>query len=151
MGGDLGDMVVTYRRIRGRIGAQCRIFGRWDRDLDHRSEPGGKHFRCWVSVVGSVCEEQINRTVDLIQETWQRRRIADIIFGEVRADDLATNKIKTEVELAPGAPFAFGFVFLLKLFALAEDLQACTVHHQMDPSLIVGPWLCLQRQTITSA
>ena len=73
------------------------------------------------------------------QEIWQRCRIADVIGGEIRADDLSTDKIKTEVQLAPRAPFALGFMLLLKPFALAEDLQAGTVDNQMNPSLTVDP------------
>ncbi len=41
-GCDLGDMAVSCRQIVGRIGAHNRVFGRWDRHLDHRSEPSGK-------------------------------------------------------------------------------------------------------------
>jgi hypothetical protein len=65
-GCDLGDMTVKFRRIFGRIGAQYCFFGRWDRDLDRRSEPSVKQFRCWFSVVSSICEERINRTADVI-------------------------------------------------------------------------------------
>jgi hypothetical protein len=68
----------------------------------------------------------------LAQETWQRCRIADVIGGEVRADDRATNKVKTEVALVPRAPFALGFMFFLKLFDFAEDRQADTIHCQMN-------------------
>ena len=56
-------------------------------------------------------QEQINRTANLIQEIWQRRRITDIVLGQIRTDNLTTDKIKTEVELTP---------------------RASTVHHQMD-------------------
>ena len=94
-------MAVSCPQILGHIGAQDRVSRRWDRDLDRRSEPSGKQIGCWFSVVSSICKEPINRTVDLIQELWQRRRITDIIFGEIRADDLAADKIKTEVQLSP--------------------------------------------------
>ena len=78
---DVGDMAVSCRRIVGRIRAQDCVFGRWDRHLDHRSEPSGKQIRCWFSVVSAVCQKQINRTVDLIQEVWQCRWIANVVRG----------------------------------------------------------------------
>jgi hypothetical protein len=59
-------------------------------------------------------------------------RTADIILGQIRADDLPADKIKIEVELAPRTPFALGFMLLLKPFALAEDLKASTIHDQMN-------------------
>ena len=90
-------MAIARRRIFGRIGAKDRVSGRWDRDFDCKSEPSGKQIRCSFSVVSAVCQKQINRTVDLIQEIWQRRSIADIILGQIRADDLTADKIKTEV------------------------------------------------------
>jgi hypothetical protein len=81
----------------------------------------------------------------------KRCRIANIILGQIRADDLATDKIKTAVELAPRALFALGFMLLDAPLAFTEDLQAGTVDNQMNPSLTVDPWLCLQRQPITPA
>ena len=125
MGCDLGDMAVTCRRIFGRIGAQYSGFGRWNRDLDHRSEPSGENVSRRSAIIGPICEEQINRTVDLIQEIWKCCWVPNIFGGQIGADDLATDKIETEVQLAPSAPFAFGFMLLLKPFALAEDLQTC--------------------------
>ncbi|MEP2781948.1 MAG: DDE-type integrase/transposase/recombinase [Pseudoruegeria sp.] len=38
---DRCDIAVTGRRIFGNIGTQDRIFGRWDRDLNCRTEPSG--------------------------------------------------------------------------------------------------------------
>jgi hypothetical protein len=73
----------------GRIGAQDRVFRRWDCDLNHRSEPSGKQIRCWFSIISSVCQKESNRAVDLIQEIWQRCRIANIIGGQIGADDLS--------------------------------------------------------------
>ena len=144
-------MTVTCRRIFGRIGAQYCVFGRRNCDLNHRSETSGKQIRCWFSIISSVCQKVRDRAVKLIQENWKRCRIANIILGQIGADDLATDKIKTEVELAPRAPFALGFMLFLKPVAFARDLQAGTVDNQVNPSLTVDPWLCLLRQPITPA
>ncbi len=125
-------MTIANGRMQRRVRAEDCVFGRWDRDFDHRCEPEGKHVRCWFSIVSSICEEQINRTADLIQELWQYRRIADVVGGEIRTDNLAIDKIKTEVQLALSASFALGFMLLLMPFALTEDLQASTAHDQID-------------------
>lgn len=74
----------------------------------------------------------------MIQETWQRFRIADIIGGEIRTDNLATDKVKAEVQLA------LGFMILLKPFALAEYLQSGAINYQMGRGLAVGPLSRLQ-------
>jgi hypothetical protein len=60
----------------------------------------------------------------LIQQARQGSGVANVIRGQIRADDLATNKIKTKtkLQLTPRAPFALGFMLLLQLFAFAEDL-----------------------------
>ena len=68
----------------------------------------------------------------MIQQTWQGGGIANVIRGQIRADDLSAYKIKAKVQLAPRAPFALGFMFFLKLFDFAEDLQADTIHCQMN-------------------
>jgi len=56
----------------------------------------------------------------LIQQVWQRCRIADLICGQLGTDDLATDKIETEVQLAPRVPFARGFMLFFKPFALTD-------------------------------
>lgn len=74
-------MAIADGRVPGRIRAEDCVFGRRYRDLGHRSEACGKQFLCWVTVVSAVRQEQINRTVDLIQEIWQCSLIADVILG----------------------------------------------------------------------
>ena len=64
---------------------------------------------------------------------------------------LPADKIKTEVQLAPSAPFAFGFMLFLKPFALAEDLQAGTVDNQLDWSAHGRVWRFCQSQPIAPA
>jgi hypothetical protein len=66
--------------------------------------------------VSAVCEELINRTVDLIQDLWQRGRIADVVRGQIGADNLTADKIETKVQLAPRAPFALVFMLFLEPF-----------------------------------
>jgi hypothetical protein len=62
-------MAIARCRILCCVWAEARVFGRRDRDLDRRSESSGKQIRCRFSVVSSICEEQINRTVDLINRS----------------------------------------------------------------------------------
>ena len=96
-------------------------------------------------------EEPINRAVDLIQEIWQRRPIVDVVLGEIRANDLSADKIKAKAQLAPSAPFAFGFMLLDAPFALTEDLQASTVNDQVYWFAAPGLRLWAQRQPIALA
>tara|TARA_R110002124_G_scaffold112582_1_gene266760 strand:- start:14141 stop:14317 length:177 start_codon:yes stop_codon:yes gene_type:complete len=51
--------------------------------------------------------------INLTEQTWQRGGISDAIGGQIGADDLAADKIETEVQLAPGPPFALGFMLPL--------------------------------------
>ena len=133
-------MAIAQCRILCRVRAQYCVFGRRDRDLDCRSKSSDKQVRCGFSIVSSICEKQINGAVDLIQQVWQRCRIADLICGQLGTDDLATDKIETEVQLAPRAPFALGCMLFLKPFALTEYLQAGTVNDEVDRGLLVRPW-----------
>ena len=57
-----------------------------------------------------------------------RCRVADVIRGQIGADDLTADKIKAKVQLAPRAPLALGFMLLFTSFALAEHLQPGAVH-----------------------
>jgi hypothetical protein len=93
--------------------------------------------------------DQPDRRLD--PKTWQLGRIANVVLGEIRANKLPTYKIKIEVQFAPRAPFALGFVLFLRPFALVENPQPSAVNDQMNPGLTVDLWLCLQRQTVAPA
>jgi hypothetical protein len=69
--------------------------------------------------------DQPDRRLD--PKTWQLGRIANVVLGEIRANKLPTYKIKIEVQFAPRAPFALGFVLFLRPFALVENLHPCAV------------------------
>lgn len=95
--------------------------------------------------------EREQAAADLIKQARQDRRIADVIRAQIRANNLATDEIKTEVQLAPRAPFAFGFMLSLKPSARTEYLQAGTVNEKVDRVLLVRPWARLQYQAIALA
>lgn len=65
-GSDFGEMAVSGRRVPGRIGAHDRVYWRWNRDLNRRSELNGKQIRCWFSIISSICQKVRNRAVNLI-------------------------------------------------------------------------------------
>jgi hypothetical protein len=103
MGCYVGNMVVTNARVFG------GVIGWWNRKFDRRTE-------------ACIRKKHLNRAVDLIQQALQRGLITNVISGQIRADDLATNKVKTKVQLAPRAPFALGFMIFLQPLAFGEDL-----------------------------
>ena len=41
-------------------------------------------------------------------------------------------EVQSEVEFAPAAAYSLGFMLLREPFSFSEDLEAGTVHHQMD-------------------
>jgi len=94
-------MAITNARVLGSVGAEDRVLGWWDRDVDRRPEAFGKNSTCWFSIVSAVCQKQVNWAVDLIQQARQGGRIANVFRGQIGADDLTADKIKTKVQLEP--------------------------------------------------
>jgi hypothetical protein len=119
---DFGNVLVPNARVLRDDGAHNRVLGWWDRDLDCRTEAFGKSLNRWLAIVSTVRKKQVNSSVDLIQQAWQRGLITNVISGQIRADDLAAHKIKTKAQLAPGPSFALGFMLFLKPFTFAKDL-----------------------------
>ncbi len=76
------------------------------------------------SIVGTIGDKALHRTINLIQKISQGCGITDIVCGQIGANDLAADKIKTNVKLAPFLPFDFDFVLVFQPFALTKDLQA---------------------------
>jgi hypothetical protein len=99
----------------------------------------------------AVCQKESNWAVNLIKQARQGRWISDVICGQIGAGNLATDKIETEVQLAPRALFALGFMLFLKPFALTEYLQAGTVNDEVDLGLLIRPWTRLQYHAVPPA
>ena len=66
-------------------------------------------------------QKQVNWAVDLIQQARQGGRIANVVRSQIEADDLAADKIKTQVQFAPRTPFTLGLMRFLQPVAFAED------------------------------
>jgi hypothetical protein len=54
MGSYVCNMAVTNAWILGGIGAQNRVLGWWDRDLDCRTEAFAKSLNRWLAIVSTV-------------------------------------------------------------------------------------------------
>tara|TARA_R110000737_G_scaffold237783_1_gene250098 strand:+ start:57 stop:545 length:489 start_codon:yes stop_codon:yes gene_type:complete len=69
----------------------------------------------------------VNWAIDLIQQAWQGGRVTNVVSGQFGANDLAADKVKTKVQLAPRAPFTLGFMLFFDPAALTKDLETGTV------------------------
>ena len=79
-----------------------------------------------LAIVRAICRHRRNVNIDLIEEVWYHRDVADIIRRQFHRDDLMRVSIDTEMQLAPPAagPDA---VFLIEPFTLAVNLQTSAV------------------------
>ena len=53
-------------------------------------------------------------------------------MSQIGANNRTAGQVQSEVEFAPAAAYSLDFMLLGEPFPLAEDLEAGTVHHQMD-------------------
>ena len=53
-------------------------------------------------------------------------------MSQIGANNCTAGQVQSEVEFAPAAAYSLGFMLLREPFSFAEDLEAGTVHHQMD-------------------
>lgn len=90
-------MAIANGRVPGGVRAWDRVSGRWDYDLDRRTDMFRKDVACWLSVICAIRQKKVNRAVDLIEQIWQGCRISNKIRDQIGADDLTANKIKTQV------------------------------------------------------
>jgi hypothetical protein len=81
---------------------------------------------------GTIGDKALHGTINLIEKIRQGCSVATIIRGQIGADDLTPDKIKTNVKLAPSLPFDFDFVLVFQPFALTKDLQARAIDHKMN-------------------
>jgi hypothetical protein len=126
-----GNMAIANGRMQRCVRAQDRVLGRRDRNLGHRPKAFNEKIARCSAVVSPICEKLINGTINLIQQIWKCSRIANIIRGQIGTDDLAADKIKAEVQLAPTLSFGLVFMLLLKLFAHPKDLKPGAVNNQL--------------------
>jgi hypothetical protein len=119
---DFGNVSVPDARVLNCVRAQDCVLGWWDCDFNYRAEAVGQSLNRWLAIVCTIRKKLLNRPIDLIQQVRQGCWVANIIRGQIRADDLAADKIKTKVQLAPGPSFALSSMLFLKSFTLAKDL-----------------------------
>ena len=129
------DVTVALRRFIRGLRAGNGVLRRWDDDFNGVPEALFEQIAVRRAIIGTVRQKSGNRAVDLIQEPGQSCRIANVVQGQISANDFTGYKVETEVQLAPG--FAFGpcVMLVLQPLALTEDLQPSAVHHQMDRKL----------------
>ncbi len=80
-----------------------------------------------LAVVRTIRYHGRDLVLDCLKQRW---RLTGIIVGQQAGDDLAAAGVHGKVQLAPGATRPA--VLLLIPFALAEQLQAGAVNHQMQ-------------------
>ncbi|MFT5616707.1 MAG: hypothetical protein ACI8Q6_004013 [Granulosicoccus sp.] len=115
----------------------------------------------WRAAVSTNCQKPGDWRVDLIQKPGQGHQIANVIQGQIRADDLSGHELQAEVQLAPG--FSFGLCFMLflqpvspspKIFipvlSLAWQAISPRRDHQMGRLISPGLEHCGKTQTLTS-
>jgi hypothetical protein len=88
---------------------------------------------------GPIGNKALHGNGNLAQKIRQGCRITDIIRGQIGANDLTADKIKTKVKLAPSLALHLDFVFVFQPLALTKDLQARAIHHQKNRPLTFRP------------
>lgn len=141
-----GDVAIANRCVQHRLAAGNGVLWRRDNDLHDFAKACCQQMTGWRAVIGAIGHKFGNSAVDLVQQDGQSRGIADVIRCEISADNLARGEVKTKVQLAPSFAFGLGVMLFLEPLALAEDLQARTVDHQMDRLSAAGSALCWQSQ-----
>ena len=85
-------------------------------------------------IVGAVGRDLGYLTINLRKQVREHFAVTPVGSGELNADDVLFGFIDRQVDLAPGAPFSDAVLAHLP-FALAEDLQAGRVDHDMNRPL----------------
>ena len=92
-----GNALVAKRRIANSVGAQNRGLWRRDDDLDGSAKPLYQQGAGRVSIIGTVCDEPGHIHVNLVQKIRQGGRITHIVLGQIRTQDVTTDKVLPKV------------------------------------------------------
>ena len=82
-------------------------------------------------VIAAIPGEAIDRLIDLAEQRFDHPGIIHIVLGQRHRFDLATLRIGSKMQFAPGAPFGFAMRPDFP-FTFAIDLQAGAIHHNID-------------------
>lgn len=98
------------------------------------------------AVIGAVREKLIHRPANLIQKAGERRRITDIIQGEIRANDVARDEVQSQVQLAPTLAFCsrfmlFGEPFLTRRAHAHHAAERAPSPNILRPVLSTTRWI----------
>jgi len=85
-----------------------------------------------LGVVGRVCRDQRQRTLDLREQRGYTSRIASFAASQITGDDITSIRIDDQVELAPSA------VLGRLAHVPAMNLDAGTVHEDVNRSVMAG-------------
>ena len=129
---DLGNMAIpngwTPRRLRT---DHCVLWRRYNH-IQGLPIPFPQQIPCRRPIIGAVSQKARDRGIQLIQKPGQGGAVSSVIVSQIGANNRTAGQVQSEVEFAPAAAYYLDFMLLCEPFPLAEDLEAGTVHHQMD-------------------
>ena len=129
---DLGNMAIPNGWIPRRLRSDHCVLWRRYNHIQGLPIPFPQQIPCGRSIIGAVRQKARDRGIELIQEPGQGGAVSNVIVSQIGANNRTAMEVQSEVEFAPAAAYSPGFMFLREPFPFAEDLEAGTVHHQMD-------------------
>ncbi len=129
---DLGNMAIPNGWIPRRLRADHCVLWRRYNHIQGLPIPFPQQIPCGRSIIGAVRQKARDRGIELIQEPGQGGAVSNVIVSQIGANNRTAMEVQSEVEFAPAAAYSLDLMLLREPFPFAEDLEAGTVHHQMD-------------------
>ena len=129
---DLGNMAIPNGWIPRRLRTDHCVLWRRYNHIQDLPIPFPQQIPCGRAIIGAVSQKARDRGIELIQEPGQGGAVSSVIVSQIGANNRTAGQVQSEVEFAPAAAYSLDFMLLREPFPLAEDLEAGTVHHQMD-------------------
>jgi hypothetical protein len=110
LGLDFDDMAVAYLWVLCRLRALNRRLGRRDNGFHDLAKTCYQKITGRRSIISPIGNKALHGNGNLAQKIRKGCRITDIIRGQIGANDLTADKIKTNVKLVLSLPLDFDFV-----------------------------------------
>ena len=129
---DLGNMAIPNGWIPRRLRSDHCVLWRRYNHIQGLPIPFPQQIPCRRSIIGAVRQKARDRGIQLIQKPGQGGAVSSVIVSQIGANNCTAGQVQPEVEFAPAAAYSLDFMLLREPFSFSEDLEAGTVHHQMD-------------------
>ena len=129
---DLGNMAIPNGWSPRRLQSGHCVLRRRYNHIQGLPIPFPQQIPCGRPIIGAVRQKARDRGIELIQEPGQGGAVSSVIVSQIGANNRTARQVQSEVEFAPAAAYSLDSMLLREPFSFSEDLEAGTVHHQMD-------------------